>query len=217
VLKPAEQAPLSSVRLCRTGRRSGLPEGVLTWYPARSNGRCGARRTRTSTSSPSRIHRDRQAVPALRGGFQRQAGLAGVRGEEPERVSTTPTGCAVDKAIFGRLQPGRGVLVEFPSAAARVDRRRVPHRTGQAYRRGAAGQSAGSASTLVALVDRVAHPRVVGSSSGPPPMARSHRGTRETVRWSWLFRRPTIVANSRRCRTGSRRSLRPGAGRADVR
>ena len=81
VLKPAEQAPLSSLRLAELVAEAGVPEGVLNVVPGLGHiaGEALGRHPDVDVIAFTGSGGHREAVPALRRGFERQAGLAGVR------------------------------------------------------------------------------------------------------------------------------------------
>jgi len=92
VLKPARAGTAcSSVRLAELASKRACRRACSTWYPASSTAGARSACTRTSTSSPSPDPRDRQAVPALRGGFQPSRSGWSAAARARTWCSTTPT------------------------------------------------------------------------------------------------------------------------------
>jgi len=85
VLKPAEQSPLTALRIGALAVEAGLPEGGPAGRPRRrARRRAAARPPRRRRHD--RVHgldRGRQALPALRGRVEHEARLARVRRQEP--------------------------------------------------------------------------------------------------------------------------------------
>ena len=86
VLKPAEQAPLSSIRLAELAVEAGLPEGVLNVVPGLgpTAGEALGRHHDVDVIAFTGSGETGRALPALRRGLERQTGLAGMRRQEPQ-------------------------------------------------------------------------------------------------------------------------------------
>jgi gamma-glutamyl-gamma-aminobutyraldehyde dehydrogenase len=200
VLKPAEQAPLSSVRLAELAVEAGLPEGVLNVVPGLG----------PTAGAALGLHPDVDVI-AFTGStetgkrFLRYAADSNAKqvwlecgGKSPNVVfDDADLDAAVDKAIFGafynqgavcssnsRLLLQGSIAKEF---LAELIRRTADVRPGNPL---------DPASTLGALVDEVHTRRVVGFIE----RARADGeiltgGTRETVDGRGCFVAPTIVSN----------------------
>lgn len=200
VLKPAEQAPLSSIRLAELAVEAGLPEGVLNVVPGLGP---------TAGEALGR-HPDVDVI-AFTGStdtgkrFLRYAADSNAKqvwlemgGKSPNLVfADADLDAAVDKAIFGafynqgavcssnsRLMLHESIAEEF---LAQLVKRTASVRPGNPL---------DPASTLGALVDESHTARVVGFID----RARADGdiltgGTRETVDGRGCFVAPTIVAN----------------------
>ena len=127
VLKPAEQAPLSSLRLAELAVQAGLPEGVLNVVPGLG-----------PTAGEALGRHPGVDVIAFTGStetgkrFLRYAADSNAKQVWLECGGKSPNLVFADADLNrgrgqgdlrGLLQPGCGVLIEFPAAAARVDRR----------------------------------------------------------------------------------------------
>jgi gamma-glutamyl-gamma-aminobutyraldehyde dehydrogenase len=200
VLKPAEQAPLSSVRLAELAVEAGLPEGVLNVIPGLGS----------TAGAALGLHRDVDVI-AFTGStetgkrFLRYAADSNAKqvwlecgGKSPNVVfDDADLDAAVEKAIFGafynqgavcssnsRLLLHASIADEF---LAELVRRTADVRPGNPL---------DPASTQGALVDEKHTQRVVGFIE----RARADGeiltgGTRETVDGRGCFVAPTIVAN----------------------
>jgi gamma-glutamyl-gamma-aminobutyraldehyde dehydrogenase len=200
VLKPAEQAPLSSVRLAELAVEAGLPEGVLNVVPGLG----------PTAGAALGLHRDVDVI-AFTGStetgkrFLRYAADSNAKqvwlecgGKSPNVVfDDADLDAAVDKAIFGafynqgavcssnsRLLLHASIADEFLTELLRRTAEVRP------------GNPLDPASTLGALVDEKHTQRVVGFIE----RARADGeiltgGTRETVDGRGCFVAPTIVTN----------------------
>ena len=200
VLKPAEQAPLSSIRLAELAVEAGLPEGVLNVVPGLG----------PTAGAALGLHSDVDVI-AFTGStetgkrFLRYAADSNAKqvwlecgGKSPNVVfDDADLDAAVDKAIFGafynqgavcssnsRLLLHASIAEEF---LAELVRRTADVRPGNPL---------DPASTLGALVDEKHTQRVVGFIE----RARADGeiltgGSRETVDGRGCFVAPTIVAN----------------------
>ena len=200
VLKPAEQAPLSSVRLAELAVEAGLPEGVFNVVPGLG----------PTAGAALGLHQDVDVI-AFTGStetgkrFLRYAADSNAKqvwlecgGKSPNVVfDDADLDAAVDKAIFGafynqgavcssnsRLLLHSSIAEEF---LAELVRRTADVRPGNPL---------DPESTLGALVDESHTQRVVGFIE----RARADGeiltgGTRETVNGRGCFVAPTIVAN----------------------
>jgi gamma-glutamyl-gamma-aminobutyraldehyde dehydrogenase len=200
VLKPAEQAPLSSVRLAELAVEAGLPEGVLNVVPGLG----------PTAGAALGLHHDVDVI-AFTGStetgkrFLRYAADSNAKqvwlecgGKSPNVVfEDADLDAAVDKAIFGafynqgavcssnsRLLLHSSIADEF---LAELVRRTADVRPGNPL---------DPESTLGALVDELHTQRVVGFIE----RARAEGeiltgGTREIVDGRGCFVAPTIVAN----------------------
>jgi len=200
VLKPAEQAPLSSVRLAELAVEAGLPEGVLNVVPGLG----------PTAGAALGLHQDVDVI-AFTGStetgkrFLRYAADSNAKqvwlecgGKSPNVVfDDADLDAAVDKAIFGafynqgavcssnsRLLLHASIADEFLTELVRRTAEVRP------------GNPLDPASTLGALVDEKHTQRVVGFIE----RARADGdiligGSRETVDGRGCFVAPTIVAN----------------------
>jgi gamma-glutamyl-gamma-aminobutyraldehyde dehydrogenase len=200
VLKPAEQAPLSSVRLAELAVEAGLPEGVLNVVPGLG----------PTAGAALGLHQDVDVI-AFTGStetgkrFLRYAADSNAKqvwlecgGKSPNVVfDDADLDAAVDKAIFGafynqgavcssnsRLLLHASIADEFLTELLRRTAEVRP------------GNPLDPASTLGALVDEKHTQRVVGFIE----RARADGeiltgGTRETVDGRGCFVAPTIVTN----------------------
>lgn len=200
VLKPAEQAPLSSVRLAELAVEAGVPEGVLNVVPGLG----------PTAGAALGLHPDVDVI-AFTGStetgkrFLRYAADSNAKqvwlecgGKSPNVVfDDADLDAAVDKAIFGafynqgavcssnsRLLLHSSIAEEFLSELVRRTADVRP------------GNPLDPASTLGALVDELHTRRVVGFIE----RARADGeiligGTRETVDGRGYFVAPTIVTN----------------------
>jgi gamma-glutamyl-gamma-aminobutyraldehyde dehydrogenase len=200
VLKPAEQAPLSSVRLAELAVEAGLPEGVLNVVPGLGP---------TAGAALGR-HPDVDVI-AFTGStetgkrFLRYAADSNAKqvwlecgGKSPNVVfDDADLDAAVDKAIFGAFY-NQGAVCSSNSRLL-LHSSIAEEFLAELVRRTAAvspGNPLDPASTLGALVDESHTQRVVGFIE----RARADGeiligGTRETVDGRGCFVAPTIVAN----------------------
>ena len=200
VLKPAEQAPLSSVRLAELAVEAGLPEGVLNVVPGLGP---------TAGAAIGR-HPDVDVI-AFTGStetgkrFLRYAADSNAKqvwlecgGKSPNVVfDDADLDAAVDKAIFGAFY-NQGAVCSSNSRLL-LHSSIAEEFLAELVRRTAAvspGNPLDPASTLGALVDESHTQRVVGFIE----RARADGeiligGTRETVDGRGCFVAPTIVAN----------------------
>jgi gamma-glutamyl-gamma-aminobutyraldehyde dehydrogenase len=200
VLKPAEQAPLSSVRLAELAVEAGLPEGVLNVVPGLGP---------TAGAALGR-HPDVDVI-AFTGStetgkrFLRYAADSNAKqvwlecgGKSPNVVfDDADLDAAVDKAIFGAFY-NQGAVCSSNSRLL-LHSSIAEEFVAELVRRTAAvspGNPLDPASTLGALVDESHTQRVVGFIE----RARADGeiligGTRETVDGRGCFVAPTIVAN----------------------
>jgi gamma-glutamyl-gamma-aminobutyraldehyde dehydrogenase len=200
VLKPAEQAPLSSVRLAELAVEAGLPEGVLNVVPGLG----------PTAGAALGLHQDVDVI-AFTGStetgkrFLRYAADSNAKqvwlecgGKSPNVVfDDADLDAAVDKAIFGAFYNQGAVcssnsrlLLHAPIADEFLTE--LVRRTAEVR----PGNPLDPASTLGALVDEKHTQRVVGFIE----RARADGeiligGTRETVDGRGCFVAPTIVAN----------------------
>ena len=121
VLKPAEQSPLSAIRLGELALEAGMPARRFQRRAGlRGDGGPGARpASRRRLRRLHRLDRGRQALPLLPGRVERQAGLARVRRQEPEprlRRRPGPRRRRRHGRLRDLLQPGRGLLRQLPTA-----------------------------------------------------------------------------------------------------
>ena len=112
ILKPAEQTPLSALRLGELALEAGIPPGVLNVDHGLRRRRRGARRARRRRQGRlHRQHRGRQADRAGRGPDEPQARLARARRQEPEHRARRRRRRGRDRRLRPGhlLQPGRGL------------------------------------------------------------------------------------------------------------
>jgi gamma-glutamyl-gamma-aminobutyraldehyde dehydrogenase len=200
VLKPAEQAPLSSVRLAELAVEAGLPEGVLNVVPGLG----------PTAGAALGLHHDVDVI-AFTGStetgkrFLRYAADSNAKqvwlecgGKSPNVVfDDADLDAAVDKAIFGAFYNQGAVCSSnsrllLHSSIADEFLAELVRRTAEVR----PGNPLDPASTLGALVDELHTQRVVGFIE----RARADGeiligGTRETVDGRGCFVAPTIVAN----------------------
>jgi gamma-glutamyl-gamma-aminobutyraldehyde dehydrogenase len=200
VLKPAEQAPLSSVRLAELAVEAGLPEGVLNVVPGLG----------PTAGAALGLHSDVDVI-AFTGStetgkrFLRYAADSNAKqvwlecgGKSPNVVfDDADLDAAVDKAIFGAFYNQGAVCSSnsrllLHSSIAEDFLTELVKRTAEVR----PGNPLDPASTLGALVDELHTQRVVGFID----QARADGdiligGTRETVDGRGCFVTPTIVAN----------------------
>jgi gamma-glutamyl-gamma-aminobutyraldehyde dehydrogenase len=200
VLKPAEQAPLSSVRLAELAVEAGLPEGALNVVPGLG----------PTAGAALGLHSDVDVI-AFTGStetgkrFLRYAADSNAKqvwlecgGKSPNVVfDDADLDAAVDKAIFGAFYNQGAVCSSnsrllLHSAIAEEFLVELVKRTAEVR----PGNPLDPASTLGALVDELHTQRVVGFIE----RARADGdiltgGTRETIDGRGCFVTPTIVAN----------------------
>ncbi|ETH81546.1 aldehyde dehydrogenase (NAD) domain protein [Bordetella pertussis STO1-CHOC-0017] len=225
ILKPAEQASLSALRLAALAEQAGIPPGVFSVVPGLGRaGRPGAR-----PAPGRRLHRlhrldgDRQALHDLLGPIQSQARLAGVRRQvAPYRVRRLPRPGprGPGRRAGDLLQPGRGLHRRFAPVRAARHLRRLHGKSGRLRRHPAPRQSAGPGQRAGR------HGRRTADAGGHGPHRRRRPGRRAAApgrpasadRQRRLLHRTDHLRLSRPGQlAGARGNLRAGAGRARLR
>ena len=131
VLKPAEQTPLTAMRLGELICEAGMPDGVVNIVTGfgPDAGSCDREHIRISTRSLHRFDRGRQAHPS---GFGRQseARLAGTRRQVAQyHLPDADMEQAVRTAVNRRvLQLGTGLLRRQRASSCRTNLRRIRRR-----------------------------------------------------------------------------------------
>ena len=137
VLKPAEQSPLTALRLAELASEAGLPDGVLQVVPGfgETAGQAIGRHPDVDMIAFTGLDRGRQALPALLGRVEHEARRARVRRQVAAHrdEGVRRPRCGRHGRRVGRLlQPGRGLQRGLAAArpldgqgrAAREGRRR---------------------------------------------------------------------------------------------
>jgi hypothetical protein len=167
VLKPAEQSPLTALRLAELAIEAGLPEGVLNVVPGNRAGGGARPWPAYGCRLPSlhRIDRSGQGLSGICRAVEHEAGLAGMRRQvaQPGLCRCRGSGCrSRNGGLRHLLQSGRNLLGEFASSGAELDQGCLPGEGGRKGGRVPPGQPARS------CLDHGRHRR--------PPPQRPDRG-----------------------------------------